>query len=246
MEHWKVLSATMAGWQEKYLNSRRCRMAKTATFWPWGQSFNSFCFESHSLFSLFPFFSFFSRPPRCLWSWQMFFKKFFRKHLCWSFFLRKLQAWRSAFLLKKRLQYSCFPVNIAKFLRTIFFFGTPPVHYTFPKFYVVIEFFGRLWVHFLCHCFVFLHNSLRISIPRFFRTCFHIKIVTFVRITTSAPVLLWELWIWVFWILCFVIIFLDAVLQGMAENNPTEKQINAEIQVTLKNASAWKLTEEKL
>ena len=133
MEHWKVLSATMAGWQEKYLNSRRCRMAKTATFWPWGQSFNSFHFESHSLFSLFPFFSFFSRPPRCLWLWQMFFKKIFRKHLCWSFFLRKLQAWRSAFLLKKRLQCSCFPVNIAKFLRTIFFLWNASCSLYFSK-----------------------------------------------------------------------------------------------------------------
>ena len=34
------------------------------------------------------------------------------------------------------------------------------------KFYVMIEFLGRLWVengffpYFLCHCFVFLHNSV--------------------------------------------------------------------------------------
>ena len=33
------------------------------------------------------------------------------KHLSWSLFLIKLQPF------KKRLQYSCFPVNIAKFLR---------------------------------------------------------------------------------------------------------------------------------
>ena len=31
---------------------------------------------------------------------------------------------------------------------------------------------------------------------------------------------------------------LEAVLQGMAKNNPTEKQIYAEIQVTLKHAPA--------
>ena len=36
-----------------------------------------------------------------------------------SFFI-KLQAWRSAFLLKKRFQHRCFPVNIAKFLRAAF------------------------------------------------------------------------------------------------------------------------------
>ena len=31
-EHFKVLSATMAGPQEKFLNSRHSRMAKTVTF----------------------------------------------------------------------------------------------------------------------------------------------------------------------------------------------------------------------
>ena len=39
------------------------------------------------------------------------------KHLCWSLFLIKLQAWRPATLLK-RLQHKCFPVKFAKFLRT--------------------------------------------------------------------------------------------------------------------------------
>ena len=56
---------------------------------------------------------------------QMFFKisvlknfaVFTGKHQLWSLFLIKLQTWRSA----KRLQHRCFPVNIAKFLRT------PPV-----------------------------------------------------------------------------------------------------------------------
>ena len=60
MEHWQVLSATMFGGPEKFLNSRRStrcsRMAKTVTFWPWWQSFNSFCFESLSFFLCFPFF----------------------------------------------------------------------------------------------------------------------------------------------------------------------------------------------
>ena len=39
---------------------------------------------------------------------------------------------------------------------------------------------------------------------------------------------------------------LDTVSQDMAKNNPTEKQMNAEIQATLKHAPAWKLTEEKM
>ena len=33
-EYWKVLSASMVGWQEHFLNSRRSRMAKTVTLWP--------------------------------------------------------------------------------------------------------------------------------------------------------------------------------------------------------------------
>ena len=37
--------------------------------------------------------------------------QFTGKHSCWSFFLIKL---------KKRLQHMCFPVNIAKFLKTFF------------------------------------------------------------------------------------------------------------------------------
>ena len=32
MEHWQVYSATMVGREEKFLNSRRSRMAKTVTF----------------------------------------------------------------------------------------------------------------------------------------------------------------------------------------------------------------------
>ena len=44
---------------------------------------------------------------------------------------------------------------------------------------------------------------------------------------------------------CSLLIFdLDAFLQSMAENNPTEKQIDVEIQATLKRVSLWKLTEE--
>ena len=39
------------------------------------------------------------------------------KHLCWSLFSIKLQAWIPATLLKKRLQHRCFPVKVAKFLR---------------------------------------------------------------------------------------------------------------------------------
>ena len=46
---------------------------------------------------------------------------------------------------------------------------------------------SHLWVqnwyfsYSLCHCFVFLHNSIRISISWLFHTCFHTKIVTLVK-----------------------------------------------------------------
>ena len=85
----------------------------------------------------------------------------FAKNLCSRLFLIKLGAWRPAFLLKKRFQHRCFPVNIAKFLRTAFLWNT----FCSLYFYVMIEFFGRLWVqnwcvsYFLYYCFVFLHNS---------------------------------------------------------------------------------------
>ena len=39
------------------------------------------------------------------------------KHLCWSLFSIKLQACN---LTKKRFQYKCFPVNIAKFKSNVF------------------------------------------------------------------------------------------------------------------------------
>ena len=49
------------------------------------------------------------------------FAKLTRKHLCRSFFFNKVASLRPAILFKKRLQYSCFPVNFAKFSRTLFF-----------------------------------------------------------------------------------------------------------------------------
>ena len=48
------------------------------------------------------------------------FTKFTRKHLCHSLFFNKVAGLRPATLLKKRLQYRCFPVNFVKFLRTPF------------------------------------------------------------------------------------------------------------------------------
>ena len=54
------------------------------------------------------------------------FKKFTEKYLCQSLFLNKGVGLRPATLLKKRLQYRCFPVKFVKFLKH-FFYRTPLV-----------------------------------------------------------------------------------------------------------------------
>ena len=46
------------------------------------------------------------------------FSTFTRKYLCWSLFLIKVQAFRAATLLLRYCKHTCFPVSIAKFLRT--------------------------------------------------------------------------------------------------------------------------------
>ena len=85
-----------------------------------------------------------------------------------------------------------FSCEYCEIFKNSIFHRTTPDHYTFPKFYMMIELFGRLWVqnwnfsYFSGHCFVFLHNSIRISIPLLFLLVFIAKYlvsVTFVRIT---------------------------------------------------------------
>ena len=67
-EHWRAVLATIVGRQKK-LNSRCSRMAKAVTFWPWWQSFNSFCFETSFIFLLyFPLFLFATQEGLCVWS----------------------------------------------------------------------------------------------------------------------------------------------------------------------------------
>ena len=48
------------------------------------------------------------------------FAKFTGKHLCQRLFFNKVAGLRPSTLLKKRLWHRCFPVNLAKFLRTPF------------------------------------------------------------------------------------------------------------------------------
>ena len=108
--------------------------------------------------------------------------------------------------------------------------------------------------YFLCHYFVFLNNSIRISIPWLFRTYFHTKIFSNYNFHTHYNVgsstilieslkfrknsrikvvypsnLLSKLWIWDFWILCFVIIFLEKrsckawLKMTLPKNKPMQK-----------------------
>ena len=49
------------------------------------------------------------------------FAVFTGKHLCQSLFFNEITGLSPATLLKKRLWHRCFPVNFAKFLRTLFF-----------------------------------------------------------------------------------------------------------------------------
>ena len=52
------------------------------------------------------------------------FASFTGKHLCHSLFFNKVAGLRSLTLLKKRLWHRCFPVNVAKFLKTPFLQNT--------------------------------------------------------------------------------------------------------------------------
>ena len=52
------------------------------------------------------------------------FAKFIVKHLCQSLFFNKVAGLRPETLLKRRLWHRCFPMNIAKFLRTPFLENT--------------------------------------------------------------------------------------------------------------------------
>ena len=99
------------------------------------------------------------------------------RNTCAGIPFNKIAGLKACIFIKKDTPTQVFSCEYCKIFKKSFFYRTPPVHYTFPKFYVIIEFFGCLWVqNFLCHCFVFLHNSIRIRIPWLFRICFHTPI----------------------------------------------------------------------
>ena len=73
-----------------------------------------------------------------------------------SLFLIKLGPWRLAFLLKKRFQQTCLPVNIAKFLRTAFLRNT----FCSLCFDVMIEFFDTKLTCFHISCTIALFSFI--------------------------------------------------------------------------------------
>ena len=122
---------------------------------------------------------------------------FTEKYPCWSFFLINV--------IKRDSKAGTF-LWIWQNFKYSFLYRPLPVHYTFPKLYVMIEFLGRLWVrnwyfsYLFCHCFTFLGNSdVRMGSLLLFRicNCYFVVIpkfllsVTFARTTTTAPSLLW-------------------------------------------------------
>ena len=88
-------------------------------------SFRSNRSELNRMYSLWSFRS--SRPEKmspevsCTKGALRNFAKFTEKHLCKSLFFDEVAGLRPITLLKKRLWHSCFPKDIAKFLRTHFF-----------------------------------------------------------------------------------------------------------------------------
>ena len=81
--------------------------------------------ETHVKVNLFLYFR--SSQQRCSLRKGIFrnFAKLTRKHLCQSLFFNKVADLRPATLLKKKkLLHRCFPVNFAKFLRTLFLQNT--------------------------------------------------------------------------------------------------------------------------
>ena len=69
------------------------------------------------------------------------------KQLCQSLFFNKVTGSMDVTLLKKKLQHSCFPVNIAKFLKTTLLFSRKLVNETK---------FGYIWRF---HLFYFMKEK---------------------------------------------------------------------------------------
>ena len=59
-----------------------------------------------------------SEPATSLKGVPKTFATFTGRHLCWCLYLKKFVDQRTFNFIKKRFQHRCFPVNLAKFLKT--------------------------------------------------------------------------------------------------------------------------------
>ena len=60
----------------------------------------------------------------------------------------KVAGLKACIFIKKETPTQVFSYEHCEIFKNSFFIGgvLPPVHYTFPKFYVLIKFSGRVWV----------------------------------------------------------------------------------------------------
>ena len=111
----------------------------------------------------------------------------------------------------------------------------------------VISLIFPVWESTVCACF---HIKLLIFL---WMCSFHVHYdvteqeLSFLIIATSPRYVMQKVWIQVLWILQYVGYFSsEEILQCLSKNNPIKKQIDAKIQVTLKNAPAGKREEKML
>ena len=82
----------------------------------------------------------------------------------------KVAGLKVCIFIKKETPTQLFSCEYCEILKNSFFNRTPH------------DFGSKLiFSYSLCHCFVFLHNSITISLSWLFRTCFYTKIVILVK-----------------------------------------------------------------
>ena len=83
------------------------------------------------------------------------------------------------------------PLSLIAITMHLSFVELLTAHYTFQKFYVIIEFFGRLWVQNWISCAITLISSMVYDYSVFVCTLKFLVSVTFSRITKLTPALFW-------------------------------------------------------
>ena len=161
----------------------------------------------------------------------------------------KVAGLKSCIFIKKETPTQLFSCEYCEIFKNSFFYRTL-VHYTFPKFYAMIQLLGHkiksldiklTFFIFLVPLLCFLSYLIRIRSPWLLRTCFHTKIFFKCNFSTHYKVdsntILTES-------LKFrnssriTVTSYKRSLGGMSKYNPTQKQIDAETEASLKHAPA--------